>query len=254
MIDLALKMLLDEKARFAATVLGVGFAAALGAGPGGPLLRPARERQHHDRPARRRPLGHGAEHAERRFRQSVPRGLRAAGAIDTGGGAGRQPDRLVRDRRVADRGEGVGGLLRAGGLPGLAFPVGYRVGRPGRSPPRPLRDARRLGRATVRPVPGRRLPRVSGPPAQDHRPDPPGPVVHDQPDRVPRLPAGAVALARRARAGGRRSSSSGSSPGPTRRPSGARSAAACLTTTSTRAAEWAVAVARLTGSRAPGWG
>src|SRR5205807_5659431 len=29
MIDLALKMLLDEKARFAATVLGVGFAAAL---------------------------------------------------------------------------------------------------------------------------------------------------------------------------------------------------------------------------------
>src|SRR5271155_4844122 len=29
MIDLALKMLLDEKARFAATVLGVGFSAAL---------------------------------------------------------------------------------------------------------------------------------------------------------------------------------------------------------------------------------
>ena len=29
MIDLALKMLLDDKARFAATVLGVGFAAAL---------------------------------------------------------------------------------------------------------------------------------------------------------------------------------------------------------------------------------
>ena len=29
MIDLALKMLLDEKPRFAATVLGVGFAAAL---------------------------------------------------------------------------------------------------------------------------------------------------------------------------------------------------------------------------------
>ena len=29
MIDLALKMLLDEKARFAATVLGVGFAAGL---------------------------------------------------------------------------------------------------------------------------------------------------------------------------------------------------------------------------------
>src|SRR5271154_1863667 len=29
MIDLALKMLLDDKARFAATVLGVGFAVAL---------------------------------------------------------------------------------------------------------------------------------------------------------------------------------------------------------------------------------
>ena len=29
MIDLALKMMLDEKARFAATVLGVGFAATV---------------------------------------------------------------------------------------------------------------------------------------------------------------------------------------------------------------------------------
>ena len=29
MVDLALKMLLDDKARFAATVLGVGFAVAL---------------------------------------------------------------------------------------------------------------------------------------------------------------------------------------------------------------------------------
>ena len=29
MIDLALKMLLDDKSRFAATVLGVGFAVAL---------------------------------------------------------------------------------------------------------------------------------------------------------------------------------------------------------------------------------
>ena len=73
MIDLALKMLLDDKARFAATVLGVGFAAALGAGPGRPLLRAARERQHHDRPARRRPLGDRAEHAQRRLRQPVPR-------------------------------------------------------------------------------------------------------------------------------------------------------------------------------------
>ena len=49
MIDLALKMLLDEKARFAATVLGVGFAAGTGAGSGRLVLRAARKRQHHDR-------------------------------------------------------------------------------------------------------------------------------------------------------------------------------------------------------------
>ena len=82
MIDLALKMLLDEKARFAATVLGRRVRRRPGPGPGGPVLRPARERQHHDRPARRRPLDHGAEHAQRRLRQPVPRELRAAGAVD----------------------------------------------------------------------------------------------------------------------------------------------------------------------------
>ena len=124
MIDLALKMLLDEKARFAATVLGRGLRRRAGAGPGRPVLRPAGERQHHDRSARRRPLGHGAEHAERRLRQSVSRELRAASSLDPGRGAGGQPDRLVRDRRPADRGEGVGGLLRAGRLSGLAVSRG----------------------------------------------------------------------------------------------------------------------------------
>ena len=42
MIDLALKMLLDEKARFAATVLGVGFAAGLVLVQVGLVLRTAR--------------------------------------------------------------------------------------------------------------------------------------------------------------------------------------------------------------------
>ena len=95
-----------------------------GPGPGRPVLRPARERQHHDRTARRRPLGDGAEHAQRRLRQPIPRDLRPARAVDPGRGAGRQPDRLVRDRRPADRCEGVGDLLRARGLFGVAFSRG----------------------------------------------------------------------------------------------------------------------------------
>ena len=84
--------------------------------PGGPVLRTARERQHHDRTAQRRPLGDGAEHAQRRFRQPIPGDLRSARAVDPRRGAGRQPDRLVRDRGVADRSERVGDLLRTEGL------------------------------------------------------------------------------------------------------------------------------------------
>ena len=84
-----------------------------GSDPGGPVLRAARKRQHHDRTARRRPLGDCAEHGQRRFRQPVPGDVRSARAVDPRGGAGRQPDRLVCDRGVADRCERVGDLLRA---------------------------------------------------------------------------------------------------------------------------------------------
>ena len=89
MIDLALKMLLDEKARFAATVLGVGFAAGLVLVQVGLFFRTSRQRQYHDRQTRRRPLDHGAEHAQRRLRQSVSRELCPASSIDSGCGARR---------------------------------------------------------------------------------------------------------------------------------------------------------------------
>ena len=60
MIDLALKMLLDEKARFAAHGARCRLCRGAGAGAGRSLLRPARERQHHDRSARCRPVDHCA--------------------------------------------------------------------------------------------------------------------------------------------------------------------------------------------------
>ena len=233
MIDLALKMLLDEKARFAATVMGVGFAAALvliQVGIFFGLLENASitiDRLDADLWVTSRnapnvdfgnPFPEGYVHRVR----SIPGVARA--------------DNLIVWYAIVALPTGAkesGRVLRAGGLPRLAVPLGRRVGRPGRPPPRPVRDARRLGRAAVRAVPRGRVPRVQRPSAQDHRPDPRGPVVHHQPDRVRRLPAGAVALRPTSSAGGRRSSSSGSSRAPTRRPSAARSAAGCRTTTST---------------------
>ena len=176
MVDLALKMLLDDKARFAATVLGVGFAVALvliQVGLFFGLLENASitiERLDADLWVTAR------EHAQRRLRQPVPRDLRPARPVGPGRGPRRQPDRLVRHRVAADRGEGVGRLLRPGGLRPLELPLERRVGADRRPPARPVRDARRLGRAAVRPVRGRRLPRVPGPPAQDHRPDPRAPA------------------------------------------------------------------------------
>ena len=88
MIDLAVKMLLDEKARFAATVLGVGFAAGLVLVQVGlffGLLQNASitiDRIGADLwiTARNTP--------ECRLRQPVPRGIRPAGPIDTRRGAG----------------------------------------------------------------------------------------------------------------------------------------------------------------------
>ena len=123
----------QDAARRQGTLRGHGAGGRVrrraGAGPGGTLLRAAGKRQHHHRPARRRPLGDGAEHAECRLRQPVPRDLRPARPLGAGRGVGRQPDRLVRDRGAADRGEGVGGLLRLEGLHGLAFSLEHRVGR-----------------------------------------------------------------------------------------------------------------------------
>ena len=253
MIDLALKMLLDEKVRFAATVSRRRVRGRPGSDPGGPVLRTARERQHHDRTARRRPLGDGAEHAQRRFRQPFPEDLRSARAVGPRCGAGRQPDRLVRDRGVADRSERVGDLLRAEGLSGLAFSLERRVGRPGRPPPRPLCDARRLGRAPVRSVSRRAITanfrddvsRSSAGPAKRSR------------SRPARSPSSTMGSPNRSRptscAGGRHSSSFASSRGLTWRRSTARSAAACLTTTSTARPSGRPGRAA-TGSRVPGLG
>ena len=153
MIDLALKMLLDEKARFAATVLGVGFAAALVLVQVGlffGLLENASitiDRLDADLwiTARNTPnvdFGNPFPESYVQRVRSVP-------------GVARADNLIVWYAIVAlaDRGQGVGRLLRAGGLPGLAISLGRRVGRPGRPPPRPVRDARRLGRAAVRPVP-----------------------------------------------------------------------------------------------------
>ena len=88
MVDLALKMLLDDKARFLATVLGVGFAVALvliQVGLFFGLLENASitiDKLDADL------WVDGPEHAERRLRQSVPRDVRPARAVDSGRGAG----------------------------------------------------------------------------------------------------------------------------------------------------------------------
>ncbi len=239
MIDLALKMLLDDKARFAATVLGVGFAAALVLVQVGlffGLLENASitiDRLDADLwvTARNTPnvdFGNPFPETYVQRVRSVPGVARA--------------DNLIVWYAIVVLPTGAKESVVYYGLEdfrGLAFSLGHRVGRPRRSPPRAVCDARCLGRAAVRPVPGRRLPRVPGPPAQDHRPDPPGALVHDQ-SRSRSLTTGWRSRSPPpSSAGGRRSSSSSSSPGPTRQPSAARSAAACPTTTSTTKAEWA---------------
>ena len=253
MIDLALKMLLDEKARFAATVLGVGFAAALVLVQVGlffGLLENASitiDRLDADLwvTSRNTPnvdFGNPFPEGYVQRVRSIPGVARA--------------DNLIVWYAIVALPTGAKESVVYYGLedfPAWHFPWDVESGDPadlrrGRYVMLDASAERRFGA-----VPRRRLPRVPGPPAQDHRPDPRGALVHDQPDRVPRLPAGAVALARRARPAGRRSSSSGSSRAPTPRPSAARSAAACLTTTSIRGTSGPRGRAA-TGSRAPGWG
>ena len=185
MIDLALKMLLDEKVRFAATVLGVGFAAALvliQVGLFFGLLENASitiERLDADLwvTARNTPnvdFGNPFPETYVQRVRSIP-------------GVARADNLIVWYAIVALPTGAKESVIYYGleGLFGVAFSVERRVGRPGRSPPRPLRDARRLGRAPVRPVPTGRLPRISRAASQDHRPDPRGAFVHDQPGRLP---------------------------------------------------------------------
>ncbi len=113
MIDLALKMLLDEKVRFAATVFWRrvrGGLVLIQVGLFFGLLENASitiERLDADLwvTARNTPNVD--------FGNPFPENVRSARALDPRRGAGRQPDRLVCDRGVADRREGVGDLLRA---------------------------------------------------------------------------------------------------------------------------------------------
>ena len=116
MVSLARKNLLHDKLRFVITVSGVAFAVTLvfvqvGLFMG--LLDNATVTIEH---ARRRPLGHLAQHAERRLRAHVPRDDRAARARRARRRARRQPDRLVHEHPAADRRRGGQPGLRARGL------------------------------------------------------------------------------------------------------------------------------------------
>ncbi len=141
MIDLALKMLLDEKARFAATVLGVGFAAALvliQVGIFFGLLENASitiDRLDAD-------LWITSRNAPNvNFGNPFPEGY--VQRVRSIPGVARADNLIVWYAIVAltDRREGVGGLLRAGRFPRLELPLGHRFGQSGRPPARALRDA-----------------------------------------------------------------------------------------------------------------
>ncbi len=97
----------------------------------------------------------------------------------------------------------------------MAFPMERRVGRPGRPPPRPLCDARRLGRAPVRPVSHRAITasfRVDGSRSSAG----PAKRSHSRPARSPSSTMGSLNRSRPTSSlGGRHSSSFASSRGPT---------------------------------------
>ena len=230
MIDLALKMLLDEKARFAATVLGVGFAAALvliQVGLFFGLLENASitiDRLDADLwvTARNTP---NVDFGNPSPMSASPVGPRR--------GPGRQPDRLVCDRGLPTGARSRSSTMGSRTFPAWQLPLGRRVGRPRRPPPRPLCDARRVGRAAVRPVPGRRLPRVFR--ANGSRSSA-GPARRSR-SRPALSPSSTTAWPNRSRPtsslAGRHSSSSELEPGADAAAVGARSAVACLITTST---------------------
>ena len=196
MIDLALKMLLDEKVRFAATVLGVGFAAALimiQMGLFFGLLENASitiERLDADLwvTARNTPnvdFGNPFPETYVQRVRSVP-----------GVAASRQPDRLVRDRGLPTGAKESVIYYGLKDFPAWNFPWNVESGDPADLRRGQLCDARCVRRAPVRAVSRGRLPRVSGTPSQDHRPDPRSALVHDEPCRLPRLWARPIPLAR----------------------------------------------------------
>ena len=172
MVDLARKILLHDKTRFLITVSGVAFAVTLvfvqvGLFEG--LLANASvtiERIDADLwvTARNTP--------ERRLLEHLPRDLRPARPLDPRRGAGRQPDRLVRPRRAADRRQRERGHLRPRGLrPAGGCPGGSTSG-----DPRDLRRGKYVilddsATEAVRRVRGGRLSRGLRPAAQDHRAD-----------------------------------------------------------------------------------
>ena len=89
MVDLARKILLHDKTRFAVTVMGVAFAVALVFVQVGLFEGLISNASVTIEQIRRRPLGHGAERPERRPREHVPRDLRPAGPLGPRGGTRR---------------------------------------------------------------------------------------------------------------------------------------------------------------------
>ena len=178
--------------RFLTTSRGVAFAVMLVIVQVGDLPGDAGERLDHDRAARRRPLGDGA--GTRRTSTSPTRS-----PSRTCSASGRCPGVLRADNLIVwfvtvalPSGAKEATIVYAlEDFRPLGLPLERGRRRSAGPAARPVRAARRFGGPAVRPVRGGRPSRVHGAPAQDHRADPRGPLVHDQPDRVPRLSRGA---------------------------------------------------------------
>ena len=128
------------------------------------------ECQHHDRPAGRRPLGHRSQHAQRRFRQRLPRDLRRR--VRSVPGVQRADNLIVWFTTVALPGGAKESVIHYGleGLSAMDSLERRRATR--RTSVEAVTVARRLRQAPVRAVPRRRPPRISGSPAQGDRQDP----------------------------------------------------------------------------------
>ena len=100
--------------------------------------------------------------------------------------------RPVPESLAAQRRRGGDAGLRPRGLHALGDALEHRVRRRPRPAPRRLHVPRRLGRAALREVRGRRLPRGDGPAGEDHRPQSRGALLHHVADRLPHLRPGAA--------------------------------------------------------------